>query len=87
MKHFNEDIIDIHLMLMYYTSWNENVDGERMAQRSWKAFTFDYLDRMEGNQFIRQNRGTHYLELTKKGIRRAKRLIKKFQLAPKRTDD
>jgi hypothetical protein len=64
-----EQISKLTLLLLYLTSWKE---GE--AQRAWKGYDFDVLNKLEEDGFIAQSKTAKSVYLTEEGIKAAKKL-------------
>jgi Domain of unknown function (DUF6429) len=72
-------VVDLSLMLMYLSSWN---DRSSNARRFWKGFDFDVLNTLEEQQLIEQSRTAKSAYLTEAGERRARELLDQLQPKP-----
>lgn len=62
------------LLLIFLSSWEEKAAGET-ANRAWKGYDFDILDRLEEKGYISQSsRTAKSLYLTEAGLQKAKEL-------------
>jgi len=59
-------IYELTLLLIYLTSWKEEILKDTKTLVSWKNFRFEILDELEKQGLINQGRKTIYL--TEKGI-------------------
>jgi len=83
-----EKILEITLLLISLTSWREekrhsshkkSKDNEvEMVTRAWKGYTFDVVNALERQGWIRPIPGGKSLFLTDKGIERAEELKAKY---------
>jgi len=71
-------IYELTLLLIYLTSWKEEILKDTKTLVSWKNFRFEILDELEKQGLINQGRKTIYL--TEKGISLAKEIKKKYNL-------
>ena len=68
-------IQDLTLLLLYLTSWTEQHDPTR---RSWKGYTFEALDALAQEGYIRNARGSKSAVVTDDGVAQAKRLLAEY---------
>ena len=59
-------IFELTLLLIYLTSWKEEILKDTKTLVRWKNFRFEILDELEKQGLINQGRKTIYL--TEKGI-------------------
>ena len=72
-----EVIEDLTLLLLYLTSWEEEVVPDLTIHRAWKGFRFEALDALEEGGYISQTRRAKSVTLTGDGIEQARRLAAK----------
>ncbi|RLD17069.1 MAG: transposase [Caldiserica bacterium] len=71
-------IYELTLLLIYLTSWEEEILKDTKTLVNWKNFRFEILDELEKQGLINQGRKTIYL--TEKEISLAKEIKKKYNL-------
>jgi hypothetical protein len=65
-------IEDLTLLLLYLTSWEEQVVPSRPPiHRAWKGFRFEVLDTLEEKGLLSQSRRAKSVVLTEEGVRKA----------------
>jgi hypothetical protein len=69
---------DLTLLLIYLTSWEEQVIPERTVRRAWKGYLFEVLDALAEKGLIEQSRRAKSLYLTDEGLRRAQELAQDY---------
>jgi len=73
----DETIKELTLLLIYLTSWKEDV-GLIKVQRSWKGYPFESLDELNEEGYINGNKHAKSVYLTEEGLGKAKELMKKY---------
>lgn len=73
----NQQIEELTLLLLYLTSWEEELGGETFRQ-AWKGFRFEVLDSLEEIGYLSQSRRAKSVYLTKAGQERAEALAAKY---------
>jgi hypothetical protein len=75
----NDQIVkDLTLLLLYLTSWEEEVFDDFRIHRAWKGFRFEALDALEEAGYINQTRRAKSVTLTEAGCERARALVAKY---------
>lgn len=69
---------DLTLLLLYLTSWEEEVFDDFTIHRAWKGFRFEALDALEEAGYINQTRRAKSVTLTEAGCKRARALAAKY---------
>ena len=72
-----ETIKELTLLLIYLTSWQEDV-GSKKVQRSWKGYPFEVLDELNEEGYIDGSKHAKSVYLTEEGLGKAKELLKKY---------
>ena len=78
----DQRIIDLTLLLMFLTGWEEASvkEPEEKVFKTWKGFLAEILDELEGRKLIVQHRMSKSLLLTEKGKRLARELKEMYLL-------
>jgi len=72
-------IEDLTLLLLYLTSWEEQVVPSRPPiHRAWKGFRFEVLDTLEEKGLLSQSRRAKSVVLTEEGVRKSRELQAKY---------
>ncbi len=71
-------IEDLTLLLLYLTSWEEEVVADLTIRRTWKGFRFEVLDALEAEGYLNQTRRAKSITLTEAGVERAQTLSAKY---------
>jgi hypothetical protein len=74
-----EQIPKLTLLLLYLTRWQEKQFGPG-AQRSWKGYDFDVLNKLEEDGLIIQSKTAKSVYFTEQGIEMAKKLEATFSI-------
>ena len=75
----NDQLVeDLTLLLIYLTSWEEEVFDDFIVRRAWKGFRFEALDALEEAGYINQTRRAKSVTLTEAGVERARALAAKY---------
>jgi Domain of unknown function (DUF6429) len=69
---------DLTLLLLYLTSWEEQVHEDLTIHRAWKGFRFEALDALEEAGYLGQTRRTKSVTLTEAGVERARVLAAQY---------
>lgn len=71
---------ELHLLLIYLTSWEDEDENQSGSQilRAWKGYLFEILDDLEAQQYITQSRASNMLVLTEEGKQEALLLKRKY---------
>lgn len=64
----DETVIELTLLLMYLTSWKEDV-GFAEARRTWKGYPFDIINELTDDDLISGSHRSNSVYLTDQGIR------------------
>lgn len=70
-----EQISKLTLLLLYLTSWKE-----QEAQRAWKGYDFDVLNKLAEEGLIAQSKTAKSVYLTAEGIQAAKKLEERLSI-------
>jgi len=76
------DIENLTLLMIYLSSWDENLEkefGEEPVLKAWKGFQFEALDKLNKKGLISDSKGRKSVCLTDKGIKKAKVLLNRVQ--------
>lgn len=74
-----EQIKELTLLLLYLNSWIEKEPyGE--FHRAWKGYDFDILNLLEDENLIGGSHTAKSTYLTKEGVEKAKKLMKKYNI-------
>ncbi|MCP4544561.1 MAG: hypothetical protein GY832_46220 [Chloroflexi bacterium] len=68
------------LLVIYLSSWEEQLASDLAVRRAWKGYLFEVLDDLEEKGYINQTRRTKSLMLTEDGVRRARELEARYAL-------
>ncbi|MFJ5770288.1 DUF6429 family protein [Psychrobacillus sp. NPDC093180] len=72
-----KEIEELTLLLLYLTSWKEEDIPETM-RRSWKGYSFEALDQLKVQDYLRGGTKSKSVYLTEAGIEEAKQLMEKY---------
>lgn len=72
-----ETVKELTLLLMYLTSWEEDV-GFAQARRTWKGYDFDIINELTDEDLISGSHRSKSVYLTDEGIKMAEQLAKKY---------
>lgn len=73
-------IKDIHLLLIFLTSWEEplrNQSNERIS-KSWKGYLSEVLEDLENHAYITCQNNSRLITLTRAGIQQAQEIKQRF---------
>ena len=62
------------LLLLYLTSWEEEVVPDLTIRQAWKGFRFEALDALEEAGYLNQTRRARSVTLTGEGTKQARAL-------------
>ncbi len=71
-------IEDLTLLLIYLSSWEEEVLPGHTFRRAWKGYTFEVLDALEEKGLIAQARGAKSVRLTDEGVAKAQEIEQRY---------
>jgi hypothetical protein len=74
----DQAVEDLTLLLLYLSSWEEQVVGDMTVYRAWKGYLFDTLNALEEAGYLDQTRRAKSLTLTGSGIERARALAVQY---------
>jgi len=69
---------DLTLLLLYLTSWEEQVAADLTIRRAWKGYRFEALDALEAAGYLNQSYRAKSVTLTAAGIERARVLAAQY---------
>lgn len=73
----DESVKELTLLLMYLTSWEEDV-GFAQARRTWKGYDFDIINELTDKDLISGSHSSKSVYLTDEGVKVAEQLAKKY---------
>lgn len=73
----DETVKELTLLLMYLTSWEEDV-GFAQARHTWKGYPFDVINELTDEDLISGSHRSKSVYLTDEGIKEAEQLVKKY---------
>jgi len=73
-----KSVEELTLLLLYLTSWEEEVMNGSKIIRSWKGYRFEVLNDLEEEGLISQSKKAKSVYLTEEGHKKAKELFKKY---------
>ena len=71
---------ELTLLVIYLSSWEEDLSPGLAVRRAWKGYLFEVLDALEEKGYIRQNRRAKSLTLTEEGVQQAQELMARLTL-------
>ena len=77
----DQQVEEMTLLLMYLTSWEENVGTKKnpiKVLRSWKGYPFDAINMLIDKHDLRGSFRAKSAMLTEQGIKRAEQLKEKY---------
>ncbi|MBL7064565.1 MAG: transposase [Anaerolineae bacterium] len=69
---------ELTLLVIYLSSWEEQVAPGLTVRRAWKGYLFEVLDELEEQGHISQTRRAKSLTLTEEGVLRAQELEARY---------
>jgi hypothetical protein len=69
---------ELTLLLLYLTSWEEQVVADLTIQRAWKGYRFEVLDVLEAAGYLNQSHRAKSVTLTAAGVERARVLAAQY---------
>jgi hypothetical protein len=69
---------DLTLLLIYLSSWEEQVVPDLTVYRAWKGYLFETLNALEEAGYLNQTRRAKSLTLTGSGLERARALAVQY---------
>jgi len=73
-----KSVEELTLLLLYLTSWEEEIMKGSKIIRSWKGYRFEVLNDLEEAGLISQSKKAKSVYLTEEGHKKAKELFKKY---------
>ncbi len=73
-----KSVEELTLLLLYLTSWKEEVMKGSKIIRSWKGYKFEVLNNLEEASLISQSKKAKSVYLTEEGHKKARKLFKKY---------
>lgn len=73
----DEIVKELTLLLMYLTSWEEDV-GFAQARRTWKGYPFEIINELTDEELNSGSHRSKSVYLTDEGIKVAEQLAKKY---------
>lgn len=80
-------ITDLTLLLLYLTSWEEQVHADRLVHHAWRGHRFDVLDALQEAGYLNLPRRGESLILTKIGVEQARVLAASYLVTPLRSSE
>jgi hypothetical protein len=77
-KSEDQIIEDLTLLLLYLTSWEQQVHKDLTIHRAWKGFRFEALDALEEAAYLNQSRRAKSVTLTEAGIEQPRALAARY---------
>jgi hypothetical protein len=71
---------DLTLLVIYLSSWEEELAPDLTVRRAWKGYLFEVLNALEEKGYISQTRRAKSLTLTEAGVLRAEELEERYTL-------
>jgi hypothetical protein len=69
---------ELTLLVLYLSSWEEQVASGLTIRRAWKGYLFEVLNELEEKGYVSQSRRAKSLTLTEEGVRRAQELEARY---------
>jgi hypothetical protein len=69
---------DLTLLVIYLSSWEEELAPDLIVRRAWKGYLFEVLDALEEKGYISQTRRAKSLTLTETGVLRAEEIEERY---------
>ena len=74
-----ELIVELALLLIYLSSWEEKSAPGIIVRKAWKGYTFNTLNALEDRGLIHQSRKAKSVTITEEGIHLASELDRRFK--------
>lgn len=71
---------ELTLLLLWLSSWKEEVIRGEFVQKSWKNYDFNILDSLLDKKYISYSYKAKSVQFLDKGIEKAKELVKKYKI-------
>jgi len=71
---------ELTLLVIYLSSWEEQLAPDRIVRQAWKGYLFDVLNALEEKGYICQTRRAKSLTLTEQGERWAQELVARYAI-------
>jgi Mn-dependent DtxR family transcriptional regulator len=69
---------DLTLLVIYLSSWEEELAADLTVRRAWKGYLFEVLNALEEKGYISQTRRAKSLTLTEAGVEQAEEIEERF---------
>ena len=69
---------DLTLLVIYLSSWEEQLTPDLSVRRAWKGYLFEVLNALEEKGYISQTRRAKSLALTEAGVERAEEIEARY---------
>jgi hypothetical protein len=69
---------DLTLLVIYLSSWEEELAADLTVRRAWKGYLFEVLNALEEKGYISQTRRAKSLTLTEAGVERAEQIEERY---------
>jgi Mn-dependent DtxR family transcriptional regulator len=69
---------DLTLLVIYLSSWEEELAADLTVRRAWKGYLFEVLNALEEKGYISQTRRAKSLTLTEAGVERAEEIEERY---------
>ncbi len=77
----DQTILDLTLILMYLSKFDEKSRFEVEANKSWKGYNFNVIKDLENSNYIYQSSyKTQAVSITEEGLKKAKNLLSKYNI-------
>ena len=70
---------DLTLLVIYLSSWEEEVAPDRSIRQAWKGYLFEVLNALEDKGYISQTRRAKSMTLTDAGVERAQEIAVRYE--------
>jgi hypothetical protein len=70
---------DLTLLVIYLSSWEEELAPDLIVRRAWKGYLFEVLNALEEKGYISQTRRAKSLTLTEAGVVRAEEIEERYR--------
>lgn len=71
---------ELTLLLLWLTSWQEEIVKGQSVRKSWRGYDFNVLDSLLEKDYISFSYGSKSVLLRDKGTEKAKELVKKYEI-------
>jgi len=70
---------DLTLLVIYLSSWEEELAPDRTIRQAWKGYLFEVLNALEEKGYISQTRRAKSMTLTEAGVERAQEIAARYE--------